>query len=283
MLQFYHTRDEIMHSSACGDYRIMLCWPDEPAPEQGWPVIYILDGASHYPIAETLMRTLTRSRCRMIPGVVVAIDYPDGTRRERDYRPPVAHRVLESDPGGGYYPLGMEGRSNAFLAFIQNELKPYIGGLLPVDRRREALFGHSYGGLFTLNTLLTRSEAFQHFYASSPSVWWNDGYIKTVAGSFVQHDDISPLCQPAVLFLSVGEYEQSLERWELTLPEEARRRLRQHRKQRRMVDGIRELAWLLQSGAKNRLHVELFIHQDQSHQSVPMLALQKACMHHFQR
>ncbi|MCG8710299.1 alpha/beta hydrolase [Brenneria sp. 4F2] len=283
MLQLYHTRDEIIHSSACGDYRLMLCWPDEPAPEQGWPVIYLLDGASHYPIAESLMRSLTGSRCRMRPGVVVAIDYPDGTRRERDYRPAVARRVEEPDPGGGYYPMGMEGRSEAFLAFIQQQLKPYISGLLPIDRSREALFGHSYGGLFALNTLFTCRSAFRHFYASSPSVWWNDGYINAAASAFIQQDDASPPSPPTVLFLSVGEYEQSLERWELTLPEATRSRLRQHRQQRRMVDGIRELAWRLQSGAKDRLQVEWFIHPDQSHQSVPMLSLQKACMHHFQR
>lgn len=280
MYQFFHTQEVPFSSSACGDYRVLLGWPDEPAPAQGWPVIYLLDGAQHFPIAENLMRTLARPRCRMVPGVVVAIDYPDGTRRERDYRPAVAQRVPEADPNGGYYPLGMEGQSAQFLAFIQNELKPYINDRFAIDTGREALFGHSYGGLFTLHTLLTQSDAFTHFYASSPSVWWNNGYINEVVTRFL-HTTTS-VASP-VLFLSVGEYEQSLEQWEQHLPDEARAALQQHRRQRRMVDGVRELAWRLQEGKADVLAVSLFIHAGQSHSSVPMIALQQAFMHHFQR
>ncbi|MFS2223640.1 alpha/beta hydrolase [Pantoea sp. B65] len=280
MYQFCHSREEIFHSSACGDYRIQLCWPDETPPQQGWPVIYLLDGASHFPIAEHLMRTLAHPRCGMTPGVVVAIDYPDGSRRERDYRPAVQQLTPEASPHGGWYPPGMAGQSDAFLAFIRQELKCRVGEWLAIDRQREALFGHSYGGLFTLNTLFTRSDSFSHYYASSPSVWWNDGYISKVAAHFARQPTLQ---QPSVLFLSVGEYEQSLQRWELGLAEEERVTLTRHRRQRRMVDGIRELAWTLQAGAITDLQLELFIHADQSHQSVSMLALQKAFMHHFQR
>lgn len=280
MYQFYHTREARLSSSACGDYRLLLAWPDEPAPAQGWPVIYLLDGAQHFPIAENLMRTLARPRCRMVPGVVVAIDYPKETRRERDYRPAVAQRIQEADPRGGFYPLGMEGGAEQFLAFIQDELKPYVQHRFDIDTSREALFGHSYGGLFTLHTLLTHGEAFAHFYASSPSVWWNDGYIHEVATRFLQ---ARASAVPPVLFLSVGEYEQSLEQWEQRLPDEERRALQQHRRQRRMVDGVRELAWRLQAEGADRLAVSWFIHAGQSHQSVPMIALQQAFMHHFQR
>lgn len=91
------------------------------------------------------------------------------------------------------------------------------------------------------------------------------------------------LPQAPVLFLSVGEWEQSLERWELALPEVQREALRQHRRQRRMVDGVRELSWRLQEAGRDKLDVSLFIHAGQSHQSVPLLSLQQAFMHHFQR
>ncbi|MCW2481824.1 alpha/beta hydrolase, partial [Candidatus Symbiopectobacterium sp. NZEC135] len=78
-----------------------------------------------------------------------------------------------------------------------------------------------------------------------------------------------------MLFLSVGEWEQSLERWELALPEVQREALRQHRRQRRMVDGVRELSWRLQEAGRDKLDVSLFIHAGQSHQSVPLLSLQQ--------
>lgn len=283
MYQHYPTRKEVFTSSTCGDYQLLIAWPDEPVPVQGWPVIYLLDGDVHFPVAETLMRTLARPRCCMTPGVVVAIGYLEGTLRERDYRPAVAQRVPESNPLGGYYPIGLAGQSEAFLAFIQHELKPYIRQQFAIDSNREALFGHSYGGLFTLNTLFTCRHAFQHYYASSPSVWWNDGYINDVATSFLQAEVTDEASAASVLFLSVGEWEQSLERWELALPEVQREALRQHRCQRRMVDGVRELAWRLRNAGREVLEVSLFIHAGQSHQSVPLLSLQQAFMHHFQR
>ncbi|WP_201524826.1 alpha/beta hydrolase, partial [Bordetella pseudohinzii] len=37
---------------------------------------------------------------------------------------------------------------------------------------------HSYGGLFVLETLLNRPEAFQHYVAASPSLWWNAPYMQ---------------------------------------------------------------------------------------------------------
>ncbi|MBP2171230.1 putative alpha/beta superfamily hydrolase [Erwinia toletana] len=275
-----YNRDTIFHSHSCGDYRIQLCWPDEPAPENGWPVIFLLDGASYFPIAEYLLRTLAHPRCCLLPGVVVAIDYPDSSRREKDYRPAVAQLVAEASPHGGFYPPGMAGQSAAFLDFIQHQLKPWLSSQLSIDNRNTALFGHSYGGLFTLNTLFTASDSFRHYYASSPSVWWNDGYLSAMAARFALRSDIA---EQKVLLLSVGEYEQSLQRFELSLDAATRATLVQHRRQRRMVDGIRELAWQLQAGQQQNVRTEFVLYADQSHQSVPMLALQKAMMHHFQR
>ncbi len=283
MEHLHSVREEMITSSACGDYRVTICWPDGAPPNDGWPVIYILDGAHHFPVAATLMRTLGRPRCCMVPGVIVAIDYPEETRRDRDYRPYVAELIPEPDPRGGVYPAGGEGCAEAFLAFIRHELKPMIRNMLPIDNHREALFGHSYGGLFTLNTLFTQAESFRHYYASSPSVWWNGSYIVKSAQRFIQQSAIRSVPPERVLFLSVGEHEQSLEEWELSLPADTRQYLVEHRWQRRMVDGVRELASLLQVGHISALQVELFIHQGQSHQSVPLCSLQKAMMHHFKR
>ncbi|TCV95154.1 hypothetical protein EDC52_10685 [Biostraticola tofi] len=283
MLELYHTRDEIFHSQNCGDYRIMMCWPDQPAPDEGWPVIYLLDGARYFAIASSLLSTLGRPRCPMVPGVVVAIDYPGPSRRERDYRPAAEAIVAEANPHGGYYAAGMDGSAQDFLDVIQLELKPYIAEQLPLDLQQQALFGHSYGGLFTLNTLFTQSDAFQHYFASSPSVWWNDRAICRAAETFAQQLAVQPLLSPKMLYVSVGEYEQSLERWETGLPAPQRVALAKHRRQRHMVDGIRELAWTVQQPGAVNLQTELFIFPDQSHQTVSLLALQKAFLYHFRR
>lgn len=276
MYQLRNTDDEMFTSSACGCYRIMSFCPDIPSPSRGWPIIYLLDGARYFPVAVALIEALGRPRCGMESGMVVAIDYNDTTRRERDYRPTVENIVPEVDPSGGFYPSGMAGDAEGFRRFIQTELKPFIASKYPIDHRREALFGHSYGGLFTVDTLLAAPQSFQHFYAASPSVWWNGGYLMQQAARF----NPNTLSQRVSLSLSVGEYEQSLEPWEWQLPDEQREVLRQHRYQRRMVDGIRELSWSLQNRSPN-LAVTLDIYPEQSHQSVPLFALQHALRSHF--
>ncbi|MEE3651746.1 MULTISPECIES: alpha/beta hydrolase [unclassified Brenneria] len=278
MYQLRNTRDERFDSATCGRYRIMSFCPAIAPPPQGWPIIYILDGARYFPVAVSLMEALAHPRCGMAPGVIVALDYDGPTRRERDYRPAVERIVPEANPQGGYYPSGMAGNAAGFRRFIQHELKPFVARLYPVDSQRAALFGHSYGGLFTVDTLFSSADAFQHFYAASPSVWWNGGYLIRQAERFLAR--AQP--QTAGLALSVGEYEQSLEPWELDLPDEQRLTLRQHRNQRRMVDGVRELAWLLQNRAPN-LQVTLDIYPQQSHQSVPLFALQQALRSHFRQ
>ncbi|PWC15738.1 esterase [Brenneria roseae subsp. americana] len=278
MYQLRNTCDEMFDSSACGRFRIMSFCPDITPPPQGWPVIYLLDGARYFPVAVSLMDALAHPRCGMGGGIIAAIDYDGPTRRERDYRPAVECIVPEANPQGGYYPSGMAGNAAGFRHFILSELKPFIAGKYSTDRRREALFGHSYGGLFTVDTLFAAPNAFQHFYAASPSVWWNGGYLIQQAERFLARS----IPQTASLALSVGEYEQSLEPWEWQLPDEQRLALRRHRHQRRMVDGIRELAWSLQNHSPN-LQVTLDIYPEQSHQSVPLFALQHALRTHFRQ
>ena len=46
-----------------------------------------------------------------------------------------------------------------------------------VDPARQSLWGHSYGGLFVLHTLLRQPATFQRYIAADPSFWWHDGFI----------------------------------------------------------------------------------------------------------
>lgn len=38
---------------------------------------------------------------------------------------------------------------------------------------RRTLIGHSFGGLFTVNAVLTQPHAFDDFIAADPSFWWD--------------------------------------------------------------------------------------------------------------
>lgn len=155
-------------------YRIFVAEPSSPAPPEGHPVIYVLDGNAAFPVAAFLARSAAGRRevTGLVPPLVVGIGYPgaadfDVAARRRDYTP---GGMVAGGPDGG-------GGAEAFLDFIEGEVKPLIEARYPIDRTRQALFGHSFGGLLVAHALLTRPDSFSTFIASSPSIWWRNHWV----------------------------------------------------------------------------------------------------------
>ncbi|QTI79328.1 alpha/beta hydrolase [Roseomonas marmotae] len=156
-------------------YRILLSWPPGEAPAQGWPVLYALDGNAMFP--------LLTGACRLLPdtaqGVIVAIDFPlddaEPERRDFEYTPPAPDAP------------GRNGGADALLAIMEREVKPAVEAAFRIDRARQALFGHSYGGLFTLHALFTRPAGFSTWLAASPSIWWGEGLLLRESEGFAAH------------------------------------------------------------------------------------------------
>ena len=65
------------------------------------------------------------------------------------------------------------GEADNFLKFIETELIPFIENKYPVTGYR-TLIGHSYGGLFTIYTLIHQPELFNNYLAIDPSLDWDD-------------------------------------------------------------------------------------------------------------
>ncbi|MBW7475468.1 alpha/beta hydrolase [Paenibacillus oenotherae] len=173
------TRQWIMHAGGTGrrTYRIMIYVPDGLAPEGGYPVIYTLDGNATFGSLTEAMRLQSRPPHGFRPSMIVGIGYDSNApivtdRRFYDFTEPTDPSSLPLRPDGSEWPE--TGGAEAFLAFIEEELKPVIERHYPIDRRRQSLFGHSLGGLFALNVLFKRPEAFQTYIAGSPSVWWSN-------------------------------------------------------------------------------------------------------------
>ncbi|MDD2987460.1 MAG: alpha/beta hydrolase-fold protein [Zoogloea sp.] len=155
-------------------YRIFVAEPSSPAPAEGHPVIYVLDGNAAFPVAAFLARGAAARRevTGHVPPLVVGIGYPgkadfDVAARRRDYTP--------GGTGAGAADGG--GEADVFLDFIEGELKPLIEARYVIDRKRQALFGHSFGGLLVTHALLTRPDSFSTFIASSPSIWWREHWV----------------------------------------------------------------------------------------------------------
>lgn len=151
-------------------YRLFVSVPDVPVPANGFPVLYVLDGNAAFPVAAFLARGAAgRSEVTgHVPPIVVGIGYPEA----RDFDVPARRR--DYTPGGEGIAEGGAGR---FLDFIERDVKPLIAANHAVDRSRQAIFGHSFGGLFVLHALFTRPGSFSTFIASSPSIWWQDKVV----------------------------------------------------------------------------------------------------------
>ncbi|QFT84210.1 Ferri-bacillibactin esterase BesA [Halomonas sp. THAF12] len=218
-----------------GDYLIQVSLPDAPPPAGGYPVLYLLDGNARLPLVQAARDTLTRRGPNGdgSPWLIVAIGYPDTRRfdlerRALDYTPAVAGRDEADDRHGG---------ADAFLDFIESRLKPEIASRFPVDTAREALFGHSYGGLLTVHALMTRPTRFARYIAISPSLWWyGEAPLAHLAalGASEREDGEAPR-----VMLGVGGDEQTPGDGDLGTPRAERLR------ERAMIDNARRLAdWL---------------------------------------
>ncbi|CAG7917175.1 unnamed protein product [Penicillium olsonii] len=184
-----------------------LSWPKGRFHEGSAPIIYIVDGNALFLTAtEAAWRRAAESR--FVGGIVVAIGYPlsgklyDSKRRSLDLTPPTATLI----PGFG--------GADAFLDFIADVVKPHVTARFPhISLSREALYGHSYGGLLALHTLFTRTQLFDCYIASSPSVWWNDHCILGVARTFLRQDQPSDTTPPS-LMVFWGSFEQDPPQWD---------------------------------------------------------------------
>lgn len=189
-------------------YLIQVFAPNIRPPQQGFPVIYMLDGNASFPYASILAQSMLSraAQTHTVPPVIVAIGYTgDKTiniaARSYDYTPPFKGPFIPhpARPTPAY----PQGGAEIFFQFIETQLKPVIAEHYAINTQQQSLFGHSYGGLFTLYTLLNHPEAFQFYMAASPSIWWNDEMILKQAINTTN----TALSQPTRLWLSVGSNE----------------------------------------------------------------------------
>jgi predicted alpha/beta superfamily hydrolase len=175
---------------------------------------YVTDGNSVFLSALEAMHR--RIAMGFFPsGLIVAIGYPISedsdklfdSRRSRDLTP----------PSKGCKPE--EGGANDFLGFITQNVRPFIYkrlnsvyGAIP---GKEALYGHSYGGLFALHALFQKPGLFDFFIASSPSIWWNNKSILEEEEEFRRRVSGSQLPESCLmLFVGGDEQDPRRKRWE---------------------------------------------------------------------
>lgn len=194
------THRQIQRTVAVGPgYRLFIAVPRGEAPADGWPVLYMLDGNAAFDF-------LTAEDLQSAPGLMlVGVGYDTDRQFARE------HRTLDftapDGPGDGIrpdhvHPGRMAGGAARFLDRLTGPLREAAEEGTPVNPLRRTLWGHSFGGLFTLYALLSRPASFARSAAISPSIWWDKALIRRVAAE-------SPVMKtPPPLLVALGDKEK---------------------------------------------------------------------------
>lgn len=166
-------------------YRLFIAQPDGAAPDKGWPLVVLLDGNMTFPLAQSLHPK----------ALLVGIGYPTERKEEIvqrrffDLTTKAPSDKIPTRPGAQTPQTGGEA---AFKDLIINKILPDLKATYPIDDNRKTLFGHSLGGLFVMNTLISQDKyAFQTYCAADPSIWWNSHEFMARLERFQKPSDFS--------------------------------------------------------------------------------------------
>ncbi|WP_458460283.1 alpha/beta hydrolase [Paenibacillus sp.] len=191
-------------------YQIMVFKPAEPPPPSGYPIIYLLDANSVFGTMVEAVRVQGRrtEKTGALPAIVVGIGYPNAgpfsPHRYYDFTPKATTEYTQKSDGT---PLPEQGGADEFLRFIEEELKPDMEKEFRIDRARQAIFGHSLGGLFVIHALFTKPEAFRYYIAGSPSLHWNQKVMQVEEQKFVARLEQHPV--NVKVWIGMGEQEKT--------------------------------------------------------------------------
>lgn len=129
--------------------------------ESRFPVLYLTDGPGHFSHTVGTMNFLANNG-RIPQMIIVGVGNTD---RTRDLTPKLLISKDERFQNGG--------GADKFLHFFEQELIPHIEKNYRTQPYR-VFSGHSFGGLFAINALMTKPEVFNAYIAVSPSLWWDD-------------------------------------------------------------------------------------------------------------
>lgn len=106
------------------------------------------------------------------------------------------------------------GEADKFLDFIHSDVITYVETTLfphaSLPTARKALYGHSYGGIFSLTALYTKTTLFDMYISASPTIFWsNYALVKNQEADFLKR---TPPANPPSLVLTWGTGVDELER-----------------------------------------------------------------------
>lgn len=132
-----------------------------------YDVLYVLDGGNWNTGLIERVQHFLEGEGSVPPTMIVSIM---GIDRNKDLTPTRLEGWKTS--GGG----------DKFLAFIKDELIPYINKTYP-SNGDNTLWGHSLGGMFAMYAMLKEPATFKSYIAVDPSMWWDKCYVVKMAAN----------------------------------------------------------------------------------------------------
>lgn len=152
----------------------------DPAKHTRYPLIYVLDAENLFSAVSTVHNYYWGG---FIPEMII-VGISNSENRTRDLTP----SSITSRQGADFNQES--GGAENFTSFLEKELIPYIESAYPASTYR-TLIGHSFGGLFTINTLIKHPKLFQNYLAIDPSLDWDKQLLLKEAKDIFKTRDLS--------------------------------------------------------------------------------------------
>ena len=157
-----------------------------------YPVLYMTDGDGHMGHTASTVDFLTRNG-RISDLIVVGVTNTD---RTRDLTPVKS----TAKNAAGELQAPTSGGAGNFLKFFETELIPEIEKQYRTQPYR-IFAGHSLGGLFAINAMITKPGLFNSYISVSPSMQWQNAEALTRAEEFFKNQKELKV----TLFVSLGD------------------------------------------------------------------------------
>lgn len=160
-------------------YKVWVGIPKHINKNKILPAVYMLDGNSAMArLDESLLKKLSEQDSPVLVAIGYQTQLPfESASRSVDYTPADESGKVTADPRN---PERMAGGSAQFRQVLFEKIMPWVNTQVKLDKQRTALWGHSYGGLFVLDTLLNSQSTdnkFSHYFSASPSLTWADSRL----------------------------------------------------------------------------------------------------------
>ena len=147
-------------------YRLTITPPVRLDSSRLYPVLYVLDGTA-WLATSSEVATVFSATGHTGTGYVVAIGY-----QTTDVIVASEFRSLDLTPFHAPDPADAKitGGGDAFLRAIYEEVQPYVLSHFRADPARQAIWGHSLGGMLVLRSLLRDPGKFSTYLMASPTL-----------------------------------------------------------------------------------------------------------------